>query len=86
MPYATYRFNKIIAAETIRFIVTVAIVVYKGLKLVVYRMLTYGTQRNFFRRGKEGNIEFKFTDLFGADQTAILNEFMTGLGVKPNRA
>ena len=37
MPYATYRFNKIIAAETIRFIVTVAIVVYKGLKLVVYR-------------------------------------------------
>lgn len=43
MPYATYRFNKIIAAETIRFIVTVAIVVYKGLKLVVYRMLTYKT-------------------------------------------
>ena len=41
MPYATYRFNKTIAAETIRFIVTVAIVVYKGLKLVVYRMLTY---------------------------------------------
>ena len=40
MPYATYRFNKIIAAETIRFIVTVAIVVYKGLELVVYRMLT----------------------------------------------
>ena len=33
-PYATYRFNKIIATETIRFIVTVAIVVYKGLKLV----------------------------------------------------
>jgi len=43
MPYATYRFNKIIAAETIRFIVTVAIVVYKGLKLVVYRMLTLKT-------------------------------------------
>lgn len=40
MPYATYRFNKTIAAETIRFIVTVAIVVYKGLKLVVYQMLT----------------------------------------------
>ena len=39
----TYRFNKIIAAETIRFIVTVAIVVYKGLKLVVYRMLTEQT-------------------------------------------
>ena len=30
----------ICTAETIRFIVTVAIVVYKGLKLVVYRMLT----------------------------------------------
>ena len=45
MPYATYRFNKIIAAETIRFIVTVAIVVYKGLKLVVYRMLTYGLRK-----------------------------------------
>ena len=44
MPYATYRFNKIIAAETIRFIVTVAIVVYKGLKLVVYRMLTFFIQ------------------------------------------
>ena len=40
MPYATYRFNKIIATATIRFIVTVAIVVYKGSKLVVYRMLT----------------------------------------------
>ena len=49
MPYATYRFNKIIAAETIRFIVTVAIVVYKGLKLVVYRMLTKNklSRRNF---------------------------------------
>ena len=49
MPYATYRFNKIIAAETIRFIVTVAIVVYKGLKLVVYRMLTilYGLWNHF---------------------------------------
>lgn len=44
----------------------------------------YGTQRNFFRRGKEGKTEFKFTDLFGADQTTILNEFMMGLGVKPN--
>ena len=40
MPYATYRFNKIIAAETIRFIVTVAIVVYKGLIPVVGRILT----------------------------------------------
>ena len=46
MPYATYRFNKIIAAETIRFIVTVAIVVYKGLKLVVYRMLTKRLSQN----------------------------------------
>ena len=46
MPYATYRFNKIIAAETIRFIVTVAIVVYKGLKLVVYRMLTINEKYN----------------------------------------
>ena len=49
MPYATYRFNKIIAAETIRFIVTVAIVVYKGLKLVVYRMLTLITVTNFIK-------------------------------------
>ena len=48
MPYATYRFNKIIAAETIRFIVTVAIVVYKGLKLVVYRMLTLFSCAMFF--------------------------------------
>lgn len=47
MPYATYRFNKIIAAETIRFIVTVAIVVYKGLKLVVYRMLTIQSMTMF---------------------------------------
>ena len=47
MPYATYRFNKIIAAETIRFIVTVAIVVYKGLKLVVYRMLTKAREIRF---------------------------------------
>ena len=46
MPYATYRFNKIIAAETIRFIVTVAIVVYKGLKLVVYRMLIFKNYLN----------------------------------------
>lgn len=44
----------------------------------------YGTQRNFFRRGKEGNTEFKFTDLFGEDQVTILNEFMSSLGVKPN--
>ena len=42
-------FNKIIAAETIRFIVTVAIVVYKGLKLVVYRMLTYRREPTNFR-------------------------------------
>lgn len=49
MPYATYRFNKIIAAETIRFIVTVAIVVYKGLKLVVYRMLTIKLYYRFIK-------------------------------------
>ena len=49
MPYATYRFNKIIAAETIRFIVTVAIVVYKGLKLVVYRMLTMNRLKDGIR-------------------------------------
>ena len=43
----------------------------------------YGTQRNFFRKGKDGKTEFKFTELFGADQTTILNEFMTSLGVEP---
>lgn len=53
MPYATYRFNKIIAAETIRFIVTVAIVVYKGLKLVVYRMLTMNKALIFKRIAKQ---------------------------------
>ena len=37
---ATYRLNKTIATATIRFIVTVAIFVYKGLIPVVYRMLT----------------------------------------------
>ena len=37
---ATYWFNKIIATATIRFIVTVAIVVYKGSIPVVYRILT----------------------------------------------
>ena len=51
MPYATYRFNKIIATETIRFIVTVAIVVYKGLKLVVYRMLTIIREAENYSRG-----------------------------------
>ena len=55
MPYATYRFNKIIAAETIRFIVTVAIVVYKGLKLVVYRMLTLKKFRASFSVSKVFN-------------------------------
>ena len=53
MPYATYRFNKIIATETIRFIVTVAIVVYKGLKLVVYRMLTIELNHDLKRRLRE---------------------------------
>lgn len=43
----------------------------------------YGTNRNFFRKGKEGKTEFKFTDLFGADKTTILKEFMTSLGVEP---
>ena len=56
MPYATYRFNKIIAAETIRFIVTVAIVVYKGLKLVVYRMLT----KKALRHGKTAGLILSF--------------------------
>ena len=54
MPYAIYRFNKIIAAETIRFIVTVAIVVYKGLKLVVYRMLTCKSQ-SAIQKNKKGD-------------------------------
>ena len=57
MPYATYRFNKIIAAETIRFIVTVAIVVYKGLKLVVYRMLT----SNLIRKEELKTIEVRMS-------------------------
>lgn len=43
----------------------------------------YGTQRNFFRRGSESKTEFKFIDLFGDDQSTILNEFMTSLGVEP---
>ena len=55
MPYATYRFNKIIAAETIRFIVTVAIVVYKGLKLVVYRMLTKNMEELLPRNWAKSN-------------------------------
>ena len=37
---ATYRFNKIIATATIRFIVTVAIAIYKGSIPVARRMLT----------------------------------------------
>ena len=43
----------------------------------------YGTQRNFFRKGKEGKTEFKFTELFGDNQATILKEFMTSLGVEP---
>ena len=58
MPYATYRFNKIIAAETIRFIVTVAIVVYKGLKLVVYRMLTHQKYMDVIKRKPAKLTEF----------------------------
>ena len=40
-------FNKTMAADTIRFIVTVAIVVYKGLIPVVGRMLTLHELRNY---------------------------------------
>ena len=61
MPYATYRFNKIIAAETIRFIVTVAIVVYKGLKLVVYRMLTLLMYFPFFWKWCVTNFVYSFS-------------------------
>lgn len=43
----------------------------------------YGTQRNFFRKGKEGKTEFKFTELFRDNQATILKEFMTSLGVEP---
>ena len=43
----------------------------------------YGTQRNFFRKGKDGKTEFKFTELFGDDQATILKEFMTSLGIEP---
>ncbi len=39
-PEYVYRFNKTIVTVTIRFILTVAIVVYQGLIPVVYRMLT----------------------------------------------
>ena len=43
----------------------------------------YGTQRNFFRKGKEGMIEFKFIELFGKDQMLIIKEFMASLEVEP---
>ena len=43
----------------------------------------YGTQRNFFRKGKDGKTEFKFTELFGGNQATILKEFMTSWGVEP---
>lgn len=43
----------------------------------------YGTQRNFFRKGKDGKTEFKFTELFGDNQATIVKEFMTSLGVEP---
>ena len=43
----------------------------------------YGTNRNFFRREKDGKeVEFKFTDLFGSEKDTILNGFMTKLKVK----
>ena len=70
MPYATYRFNKIIAAETIRFIVTVAIVVYKGLKLVVYRMLTL---INFIFVDKKSLLFYESTMCTLSDAYAISN-------------
>ena len=65
MPYATYRFNKIIAAETIRFIVTVAIVVYKGLKLVVYRMLTFRLSPGKKKKSRKINVLRDFFFLSG---------------------
>ena len=37
---STYRFNKTIATATIRFIVTIAFVIYMNVQPVVYRMLT----------------------------------------------
>ena len=43
----------------------------------------YGTLRNFFRKGKDGKTEFKFTELFGDNQATILKEFMTSLGIEP---
>ena len=43
----------------------------------------YRTHRNFFRKGKDGKTEFKFTELFSDNQTTILKEFMTNLGVEP---
>lgn len=43
----------------------------------------YGTQRNFFRKGKDGKTEFKFTELFGDNQATILKEFMISLGIEP---
>ena len=43
----------------------------------------YGTPRNFFHKGKEGMIEFKFIELFGKDQMLIIKEFMASLEVEP---
>ena len=67
MPYATYRFNKIIAAETIRFIVTVAIVVYKGLKLVVYQMLTE-KRLQMIKQDESSSDDFDRSISFGNDR------------------
>jgi 5-methylcytosine-specific restriction endonuclease McrBC GTP-binding regulatory subunit McrB len=40
----------------------------------------YGTNRNFFRREKDGKeVEFKFTELFGSEKDTILNGFMNSL-------
>lgn len=43
----------------------------------------YNTNRNFFRRGEEGKMEFKFVDLFEDGQNTILKEFMKSLNVEP---
>ena len=91
MPYATYRFNKIIAAETIRFIVTVAIVVYKGLKLVVYRMLTFFERDSYFLSegknmlvdefGKDYGIYFSILTLISQGKTTR-SELENALNIK----
>ena len=68
----TYRFNKTIATATIRFIVTVAIVVYKGSKLVVYRMLTEEEADQLLcRLYDEGNSISVLAEMFERTKGAI---------------